>query len=126
MSEFLARLRALQRRVPQFQPQALTVGELTLDYATASLIHNPNSEINMIIPLTAKEFQLLEYFMKHPQQIRSSEQIKNQLWAMASESTSNVVAAQVRLQCKKITAFGDDHLIETVYGLGYRLKGSCQ
>ncbi len=120
MEELLARLRALHRRSPQFQANTLTIGGITLDYGTANLIIQ-NTEADLVrIPLTAKEFQLMEYFMKHPQQILSSEQIKNQLWAIASESTSNVVAAQVRILRRKLTDHGLGNPIETVYGLGYR------
>jgi two-component system OmpR family response regulator len=116
MAELLARLRSLQRRSPQLQPQQLEVGGWRLDYGTFTVVA-PEGESLM---LTTKEFQLLEYFMKHPQQILSSEQIKNQLWAMSAESISNVVAAQVRLLRRKLEQYGHGQLIETVYGLGYR------
>ncbi len=122
MAELLARLRALQRRSPQIQPQQLQVGCLTLDYSTSSVsVARPDGQLTTIT-LTAKEFQLLEYFMKHPKQIVSSEQIKNQLWAVHAESTSNVVAAQMRLLRRKLADSGCEGLIETVYGLGYRLN----
>lgn len=122
MAELLARLRALQRRSPQLQPQQLQIGCLTLDYSNSSVsVEQPNRQL-ATIALTAKEFQLLEYFMKHPKQIVSSEQIKNQLWAVHAESTSNVVAAQMRLLRRKLADSGCEGLIETVYGLGYRLN----
>ncbi|MEP0886034.1 response regulator transcription factor, partial [Trichocoleus sp. ST-U3] len=80
MAELLARLRALQRRSPQLQPQQLTVGNLTLDYSTRTVcFQNPLAEQQVIL-LTTKEFQLLEYFMKHPNQVVTSDQIRNQLW----------------------------------------------
>jgi two-component system OmpR family response regulator len=60
--------------------------------------------------------------MKHPNQIVSSEQIKNQLWAVSADSTSNVVAAQIRLLRRKLAEYGYGDCIETVYGLGYRLN----
>ena len=50
-----------------------------------------------MIPLTAKEFQLLEYMMRHPNQIVTRDQILDQLWEVGIEPTSNVVAAQMRL-----------------------------
>lgn len=122
MAELLARLRALQRRSPQFQPQQLQVGCLTLDYSNSLVsIEQPDGHL-ITITLTTKEFQLLEYFMKHPKQIVSSEQIKNQLWAVHAESTSNVVAAQMRLLRRKLADSGCEGLIETIYGLGYRLN----
>jgi two-component system OmpR family response regulator len=124
MAELLARLRSLQRRcqghglsrTPQLHPQQLQVGDWQLDYGTFAVVTPEEQKIS----LTAKEFQLLEYFMKHPQQILSSEQIKNQLWAVSADSISNVVAAQVRLLRRKLGEYG--HLIETVYGLGYRFQ----
>lgn len=118
MAELLARLRSLQRRSPQLQLQQLEVEGWRLDYGTFTVITPQGQELI----LTAKEFQLLEYLMKHPQQILSSEQIKNQLWAVSAESTSNVVAAQVRLLRRKLGEYGHSYLIETVYGLGYRFQ----
>jgi len=122
MLELLARLRALQRRSPQLQPQQLTVGSLTLDYGTGTVCFQQSCEEKQVIPLTAKEFQLLEYFMKHPNQIVTSDQIRNQLWEVGAEPVSNVVAAQMRLLRRKLAEQGCTGLIETVHGMGYRLK----
>jgi DNA-binding response OmpR family regulator len=120
MAELLARLRALQRRSQQLQPQQLQVGKLILDFGTSSVfVQQVNHEQTQIL-LTAKEFQLLEYFLKHPNQIVSREQIMNQLWEIQSEPTSNVVAAQMRLLRRKLGEYSCSDLIETVYGLGYR------
>ncbi|MBD2343363.1 two-component system response regulator RppA [Anabaena subtropica] len=122
MAELLARLRALQRRSPHFQPQELTVGNLTLDYgnnivATKNALGNKEE-----IPLTNKEFQLIEYFMKHPNQIVTTEQIRYQLWEVSSETVSNVVAAQIRLLRRKLAHSGCENMIETLHGMGYRLN----
>ncbi len=122
MAELLARLRALQRRSPQLQPRQLQVGDLTLDYGTHSVSRwHPNGD-QQVIPLTVKEFQLLEYFMKHPNQIVTQEQIRNQLWEIGVEPASNVVAAQMRLLRRKLAEDSSLPLIETVYGMGYRLN----
>ncbi len=121
MAELLARLRALQRRSPQLQAQNLQVGSLVLDYGSSSLVLQPQGSAIKIL-LTAKEFQLLEYLMKHVNQIVSTEQIRNQLWTVNSDSASNVVAAQIRLLRRKLAEQGIDTAIETVYGLGYRLN----
>lgn len=122
MAELLARLRALQRRSPQFQPQQLSVGSFTLDYATHSVCFQPHLGNQSVISLTTKEFQLLEYLMKHPNQILSTDQIRNQLWEVSAEPISNVVAAQMRLLRRKLAASGCDFSIETVHGVGYRLN----
>jgi DNA-binding response OmpR family regulator len=122
MAELLARLRALQRRSPQLQPTQLEVGNLVLDYQTSTVSVFDATGTPQQIPLTAKEFQLLECFMQHPNQILSREQILNQLWQVEADSVSNVVAAQTRLLRRKLTTYGFDHLIETVYGMGYRFN----
>lgn len=122
MAELLARLRALQRRSPQLQLSQLQVGPFTLDYATSTVTLHAGTPSAQVIPLTAKEFQLLEYFMQHPQHIISRDQLMNRLWEVGAEPMSNVVAAQMRLLRRKLADYGCDHWIETVYGLGYRLN----
>ncbi|UKO96221.1 two-component system response regulator RppA [Nostoc sp. UHCC 0870] len=122
MAELLARLRALQRRSPQFQPQELTVGNLTLDYGNNKVISRDMAGNKQEIILTNKEFQLLEYFIKHPNKILNSEQIRYQLWEVNAEPVSNVVAAQVRLLRRKLANSGCENMIETLHGLGYRFN----
>ena len=130
MEELLARLRALQRRVPTFQPERLQLGNLRLDYGNnAIVITNPTGN-EQSVSLTAKEFQLLEYLMQHPDRTLTHDQIRNRIWALDTESASNVVAAQIRLLRKKLAEFGCEDAslhgrgctIETVRGFGYRLN----
>jgi len=120
MLELLARLRALQRRSPQIQATQLKVANLVLDYNTSTIAAPDINGKYQSIQLTAKEFQLLEYFMQHPHQILTRDQILNRLWEMQAEPESNVVAAQVRLLRRRLAEYGQEKLIETVYGLGYR------
>lgn len=122
MAELLARMRALQRRSPQLQPQKLQVGNLTLDYSTHTVICQTKQGESQIVPLTNKEFQLLEYFMQHPNHIITRDQVLNQLWEIGADPASNVVAAQIRLLRRKLGQYGQGSLIETVYGMGYRLN----
>ncbi|RAM51966.1 MAG: DNA-binding response regulator [Hapalosiphonaceae cyanobacterium JJU2] len=122
MAELLARLRALQRRSPQFQPQELTVGQLSLDYGNNIVVNQNSGGNKQEISLTNKEFQLLEYFMKHPNQIITTEQLRNQLWEVNAEPISNVVAAQIRLLRRKLVNSGCGNMIETLHGMGYRLN----
>ncbi|NJR57458.1 MAG: response regulator transcription factor [Cyanobacteria bacterium CRU_2_1] len=117
--ELLARLRALLRRPLQLQSRQLQVGELELDYDTHSVQANGKTAI-----LTLKEFQLLEYFMQHPNQILSSEQIRRRLWESGSEPLSNIVAAQIRLLRRKLAEIQTEPLIETVIGIGYRFNAT--
>ena len=122
MAELLARLRALQRRSPQIQPQQLQVGNLVLDCGNRTACHLERHGKNQIISLTNKEFQLLEYLMKHPNQIVTTDQIRNQIWEASADTFSNVVAAQVRLLRRKLESVGCANLIETVHGVGYRMR----
>lgn len=122
MMELLARMRALQRRSPQFQPQKLTVGNLTLDYGSNTIATQDLQGQKQTIPLTTKEFQLLEYFMKHPNQIVSTEQVRGAVWEVSAEAMSNVVAAQMRLLRRKLVSSGCQNPIETLHGIGYRLN----
>lgn len=121
-AELLARLRALQRRSPQLQPTQLKIGNLTLDYNTFTITVGDRQPQGQIMTLTAKEFQLLEYFMQHPNQILSRDQIMNQVWAMDADPMSNVIPAQMRLLRRKLAESGCTGLIETVHGIGYRLN----
>jgi DNA-binding response OmpR family regulator len=119
VSELLARMRALLRRPPQMQARRLRIGRLELDYDTHSVQWQ-----SATIALTLKEFQLLEYFMQHPNQVLSSEQIRRRLWETGESPISNIVAAQVRLLRRKLATSGAPSPIETVFGVGYRLNSA--
>ncbi|MEO1446308.1 MAG: two-component system response regulator RppA [Cyanobacteria bacterium J06635_11] len=121
MAELLARLRALQRRSPEWRSQQLAVGPFVLDDANTTLqINLPGQQQS--IPLTTKEFQVLTYLMQNPNRVLSRSKIRQQLWDLDEEPISNVVAAQVRLLRRKFTRYGCDCPIETVRGQGYRLS----
>jgi DNA-binding response OmpR family regulator len=60
--------------------------------------------------------------MKHPNQIVTTDQIRNQIWEASADTFSNVVAAQVRLLRRKLESVGCANLIETVHGVGYRMR----
>jgi DNA-binding response OmpR family regulator len=122
MEELLARLRALQRRVPTFQPDRLQLGNLRLDYGNNAIAITNSAGNEQSVSLTAKEFQLLEYLMQHPDFTLTHDQIRNRIWSLDSESVSNVVAAQIRLLRKKLAEFGCENSIETVRGFGYRFN----
>ncbi|MBD2593581.1 response regulator transcription factor [Nostoc spongiaeforme FACHB-130] len=130
MAELLARLRALHRRAsytgatftPQVKPRILEVGYLTLNYNTHELTRQYANGETQVLTLTIKEFQLLEFFMRHPNQIINRDQIINQLWEIGTAPVSNVVAAQIRLLRRKLGEEDSEALIETIYGVGYRLN----
>ena len=115
--ELLARLRALTRRAPVERPTVLAVGDLRLDPA-AHRAWRGDAELD----LSAKEFALLELFMRRPGTVLTRVQLLEGAWDMAFESRSNVVDVYVRYLREKIDRpFGCDS-IETVRGVGYRLR----
>ncbi len=114
-AELLARIRARLRHHPPLtnnEDKALTVGQITLDLYTrqACLGQTP-------ITLSAKEFQLLETFLRHPGQVLSREQLLDQVWGYDYDPGSNIVDVYVGYLRKKLGS----EWIETVRGMGYRL-----
>ena len=115
-SELLARIRALARRAPHERPTLLRVGDLTLDPAAHRV---QRGEID--IELSAKEFGLLEVFMRNPGVALSRVQLLDGAWDLAFESTSNVVDVYVRYLREKIDRPFERTTLKTVRGVGYRL-----
>jgi len=116
-AELLARLRALARRGGVERPPELLVGDLRLDPATRRAWRGGTE-----IALSPKEFALLETFMRRPGQVLSRLQLIEHAWDFAYENRSNVVDVYVRYLREKIDRpFGADSL-ETVRGVGYRLR----
>jgi two-component system OmpR family response regulator len=116
-AELLARLRALTRRGPAERPAVLTVGSLRLDPATRGVWRG-----DVEIGLSAKEFSLLETFMRRPGDVLTRLDLLEHAWDFAYESRSNVVDVYVRyLRAKLDRPFGVQS-IETVRGVGYRLR----
>jgi two-component system OmpR family response regulator len=115
--ELLARLRALTRRVPAERPVTVEVGDLRLDPA-AHRAWRGETELE----LSAKEFAMLELLMRRPGNVLTREQLLEGAWDMSYERRSNVVDVYIRYLREKIDRpFGSDS-IETVRGVGYRLK----
>jgi two-component system, OmpR family, response regulator len=116
-AELLARLRALVRRGGVERPTELTVGDLRLDPATRRAWRGEAE-----IALSPKEFALLETFMRRPGRVLSRLQLIEHAWDFAYENRSNVVDVYVRYLREKIDRpFGAESL-ETVRGVGYRLR----
>lgn len=120
LRELLARVRALLRRNATVESATLTceqlkVGDLELDSENQVAYRQGRA-----ISLSEKEGQLLEYFLRHPSQLLSHEQIYQSLWPASEQPSSNVLAALVRLLRRKIEVAGERPLIHTVYGKGYR------
>ena len=115
--ELLARLRALARRGRPERPSELTAGDLRLDPATKRAWRG-----EVEIKLSAKEFTLLETFMRHPGAVLTRFQLIEAGWDYEYENRSNIVDAYVRLLRRKIDKPFDVTAIETVRGSGYRLR----
>ena len=116
-AELLARLRALARRGGVERPAELLVGDLRLDPATRRAWRGETE-----IALSPKEFALLETFMRRPGQVLSRLQLIEHAWDFAYENRSNVVDVYVRYLREKVDRpFGADSL-ETIRGVGYRLR----
>ncbi|HYT78450.1 MAG TPA: response regulator transcription factor [Actinomycetota bacterium] len=116
-AELLARLRAVMRRGHRERPPVLTVHDLTLDPATKMVRRGDQT-----IGLTPKEFSLLEYFMRHPGEALTRTQILEHVWDFAFEGDSNVVEVYVRYLREKIDRPFGRNSLETVRGVGYRLR----
>jgi two-component system, OmpR family, response regulator len=118
--ELLARLRALTRRAPVERPAVIEVGDLRLDPAA----HRAwRGEVEL--DLSAKEFSLLELFMRRPGIVLSRTQLLDGAWDIAFEARSNVVDVYVRYLREKIDRPFGRESIETVRGVGYRLRGDA-
>jgi two-component system, OmpR family, response regulator len=117
LAELLARLRALARRGAVERPPQLEVGSLRLDPATRQVWRG-----DVEVPLSAKEFALLEAFMRRPGEVLSPYQLLEHAWDYDYENRSNVVAVYVRYLREKIDRPFGLQSIETVRGAGYRLR----
>jgi two-component system OmpR family response regulator len=115
--ELLARLRALARRGPTERAPVLRVGDLELDPASRTVRRGASE-----VPLRTKEMQLLEVFMRHPGEVLTRYQLLEGAWDMGYEHRSNVIDVYVRYLREKVDRPFGVETIETVRGVGYRLK----
>jgi two-component system, OmpR family, response regulator len=110
------RVRALVRRKLGERPAVVTVGDLTLDPAARTVCRGSTP-----IALTAKEFAILEYFMRYPTQVISRAKFLEHVWDFAGAGDSNIVDVYVRILREKIDRPFGRQSIQTVRGAGYRL-----
>lgn len=115
--ELLARVRALSRRSPLWQGDTITTADLKLHLTSLSLERK-----QITIQLSVREFQLMEYLMRHPRQVLSRDQIESALWEWGTEPESNAVTTLVRRLRQRLQAVGAKDWLETIYGMGYRLN----
>ncbi|MBF2007455.1 MAG: response regulator transcription factor [Chlorogloeopsis fritschii C42_A2020_084] len=114
--ELLARVRALARRSPLWQGDTLSLGDLHLNLNNLTIERN-----QVIVQLSGREFQLMEYLMRHPYQVLSHNQIEQALWEWGTEPESNAVTTLVRRLRQRLQTVGAKDWLENVYGMGYRL-----
>ncbi len=117
MDELLARIRALLRRSRQEEPKVYRFADLELDTGTHEARRGER-----VIPLTAKEYELLELFMRHPRQVLTREQIYEQVWQYDFGAASNLLEVYIRYLRRKLEEGGEPRLIHTLRGVGYVLR----
>jgi DNA-binding response OmpR family regulator len=117
-AELAARLRALARRDVPMTGAVMRVGDIELDAARFSVERG-----GARLDLTAKEFALLRYFMLHPDEVLTPERLLEHVWDEQADPFTNTVRVTIsNLRRKLTTVAGDDQPIETVVGVGYRLR----
>ncbi|MBA2451779.1 MAG: response regulator transcription factor [Chloroflexia bacterium] len=116
-AELLARLRALTRREPVLMNTLLRVSDLTLD-TTTRVVERQGAAIE----LTNKEYALLEYLMRHPNQILTRSMIAEHVWNYDFNNVTNVIDVHIRYLRRKLDDPFPTRLIQTVRGAGYRIS----
>ncbi|MEG4987950.1 two-component system response regulator RppA [Microcoleus sp. BR0-C5] len=114
--EFMARVRALRRRSPLWQGDTLSLEDLHLHLDTLTVERQ-----GATVSLSSREFQLLEYFMRHPRQVLTRNQIEQGVWEWGTEPESNAITVLIRKLRQRLQAVGSADWIESIYGMGYRL-----
>jgi two-component system response regulator MprA len=117
LDELLARIRALLRRTQTERSQVYKFGDLTMDTASRQVTRGER-----LVPLTAKEYELLELFLRHPRQVLTREVIFDRVWGYDFGGESNVLEVYIRYLRQKLEAEGEARLIHTVRSVGYVLR----
>lgn len=117
LSELFARIRALTRRPKVALPVELKVGDITLSPNTKK-VFKKNKEIE----LTLKEFRLLEYLMRRPNQVIQRTDLSDNIWDFDYDSFSNIIDVYINRLRNKIESGKNKKMIQTIRGVGYKLK----
>lgn len=124
LDELAARIRALSRRSAQVQPLVLTYGEIQLNSVSCVVTY-----ADKILSLTPKEHTILEYFLHYPQQVISKSALMDKLWEFDKSSGEETIKTHITNLRRKLKEAGNSIAdgkpcdpIETVYGVGYRLR----
>ncbi|MCL4824048.1 MAG: response regulator transcription factor [Anaerolineales bacterium] len=117
LDELLARVRALLRRTQPDRVPVLKFADLTLDTGSRQA-----SRGSRLIQLTAKEYELLELFLRHPKQLLTREVIFDRVWGYDFGGESNVLEVYIRYLRQKLEEGGEPRLIHTLRGVGYVMR----
>lgn len=112
--ELLARVRALGRRSPLWQGDVLTLHDLELHLSSLTIKRQGRD-----IQLSGREFQLMEYFMRHPRQVLTRNQIEQALWEWDMVPESKAVTILIHRLRQRLQAVDAENWLQTVYGIGY-------
>ncbi len=118
VEELLARVRALlRRRQPEQDRTRLRFADLTMDVPSRTVVRG-----DRVIDLRPREFELLEFFLRHPRQVLTKEQIYERVWGYDFGGESNVLDVYVGYLRQKLEAGGEPRLVHTQRGVGYVLR----
>lgn len=117
IQELLARVRALGRRSPLWQGDVLSLGDLELHLSTLTLQRQ-----GQVVQLTGREFQLMDYLMRHPRQVLTRDQIEQALWEWDMVPESKAVTILIHRLRQRLQVVGTEDWLQTVYGMGYCLS----
>jgi two-component system response regulator MprA len=117
LDELSARLRALLRRTQTERQQVYKFADLTMDTSSRQVTRG-----SRLIPLTAKEYELLELFLRHPRQVLTREVIFDRVWGYDFGGESNVLEVYIRYLRQKLESDEEQRLLHTVRGVGYVLR----
>ena len=118
LEELSARIRALSRRSVEIRQSILNYGDLQLDPSTCQVFCQSKA-----LSLTPKEYMILELFLRHPTQLFSRSALLDKLWDLEQLPNEETVKTHINSLRRKLKAAGGlENMIETVYGLGYRLR----
>jgi DNA-binding response OmpR family regulator len=117
VKELCARVRALLRRPNVVPKTVFAIGDISLDVNTRR-VHKAGEDVR----LQPKEFAVLEYLMRHPNQVFSTRALMDAVWTAEREASEDTVRTCVKTLRRKISGQGDQCIIQTVHGLGYKVE----
>jgi len=117
LKELSARIRALLRRPVTFTGTTLKVGSLEIDPSSHRLTIE-GREVNLL----PKEYAILEFLMRHPNEVFSPDALLNRVWNSESEASTDTVYTYIKTLRKKVSPEAPSSIIKTVHGVGYKLE----